>query len=55
MNPVINMVAELTYINYAANRSTFPEHTPKSWEAIYGPDVAWLEERYQQEQQKEPA
>lgn len=49
MNPIIDMVATLTYINYSANRDAFPEHTPKSWESIYGPDVAWMEERYQQE------
>lgn len=49
MNHLIDMVATLTYINYSANRVAAPDITPQSWEKIYGPDVEWMEERFQQE------
>lgn len=42
------IVDELTYRNYAWNRTISSEITPEQWSNVYG-DVAAMEARYQDE------
>ena len=42
------LIADLTYINYAVNRDASPDITPEQWATIY-PRAAELEARYQAE------
>jgi hypothetical protein len=51
MDPTAALIDRLTYINYAANRDSFPHLTPQSWKRIYGEAVDGMEARYQQEKQ----
>ena len=44
-----DLVADLTYLNYAHNRRLAPHITPHQWEKVYGPRTMLMEERYQQE------
>ena len=43
------VVDELTYRNYAYNRSIAPEITALEWVCVYGPIVLMMEKRYQEE------
>lgn len=43
------IVSELTYINYAHNRSISPEVSPERWTKVYGARAQAMEERYQRE------
>jgi len=43
------IIADLTYINYACNRDAAPHVTPTSWKRVYGSDVDTMEARYQTE------
>lgn len=49
-----SLLGELIFINYAANRDTFPEKTPEQWARIY-PNAHELEARYQAEKAIEKA
>jgi hypothetical protein len=42
------VIADLTYINYACNRDAAPQITPEAWARIY-PRADELEARYQTE------
>ena len=42
-------IDKLIYSNYRYNRGLSPETTPESWEKIFGPKTAQMEQRYQQE------
>lgn len=46
---IIDLVDELTYINYRYNREISPHITPERWEKSYGPQVRQMEERFQRE------
>lgn len=41
-----NLLDELRYINYAANRDACPDITPESWKKVYGPEVDEWEPKY---------
>jgi hypothetical protein len=43
------IIDELTYVNYRANRGYSPEITPERWEKVYGPKVYRMEQRFQME------
>lgn len=43
------LVDQLTYLNYAHNRTISPNVTPERWEKVYGPGVWEMEEQYQRE------
>ena len=43
------VVDELTYRNYAYNRSIAPEITALEWVRVYGPAALEMEKRYQEE------
>ena len=54
--PVIaDLVAELVYASYRANRGYAPAVAPARWAAIYGSQTGAMEQRYQAEQRKEDA
>lgn len=40
------VIEELRYVNYAANRDACPAITPESWKKVYGPEVDEWEPRY---------
>jgi len=44
-----DFVDELTYRNYAANRSYAPDISPERWAKVYGEKSAEFEVRYQTE------
>jgi hypothetical protein len=46
----LDILDELTYRSYAANRSCAPAITPESWKKVYGPCVDEMEARYQADQ-----
>jgi len=41
-----DLVTELTYRHYVANRGYAPHITPERWQRIYGPAVWSMEARY---------
>ena len=43
------VVDELTYRNYAYNRSLAPAITALEWVRVYGPIALMMEKRYQEE------
>lgn len=45
---ISQVIADLTYVNYACNRDAAPHVTPEEWARIY-PRAAELEARYQAE------
>jgi hypothetical protein len=46
---VQEIIADLTYKSYAANRGYSPSISPERWAAIYGQEVYDMEARYQAE------
>jgi hypothetical protein len=42
------IISDLTYFNYAHNRTMHPEVTPETWDKAY-PNANAMEERYQRE------
>lgn len=46
------IVDEITYLNYQANRDACPETAAERWRKVYGPDVDWMEPRYQRSRAK---
>ncbi len=49
---MIAVIGELKYGSYEFNRDHAPEIPAKKWKGIYGEDVEWMEERYQEEKAK---
>jgi len=48
---ILDLVAELVYASYRANRGYAPKITPAQWERVYGAQAVVLEQRYQHERQ----
>lgn len=46
-----DIIKELRYRAYRAQREAHPEKEPGRWAKIFGPDAAEFEERYQGEQE----
>lgn len=42
---------DLVYASYVANRQAAPGIAPRRWAKVYGPEVDAMEERYQRDQQ----
>lgn len=49
------VVDELTYRSYVANRQNAPDISPERWKAVYGPSVDAMEEKYQASLNEPPA
>jgi hypothetical protein len=44
-----DLIADLTYTNYALNRAAAPNIIPERWRKVYGPELDSLEAQYQAE------
>ena len=53
MTTITDLIAELTYRNYAHNRRRSPRITPEDWARIY-PDAEAMERRFQEEEENAP-
>lgn len=45
-----DLIAQLTYSSYRANRRMAPDITPERWKKVYGDSVDVMEQQYQAEQ-----
>jgi hypothetical protein len=46
---MIDIIRDLTYINYAHNRRRSPHISPESWRKVYGETADAMEKRFQAE------